>query len=307
MKDDFVNLHVHSHCSIGDSVIRIPDLIQQVKDYGQKAVALTDHGSTMGWREFNNECCKTQIKPIFGNEFYCKIDENQPNDRTRYHMVMLAKNNNGLKNINYLQRITVEQHQYYKPLLPYSILNQNNIDGIFVTTACSLGSIGQNVINGDYQKADEYVKWLINTFGLDNIAFEFQFHPNYEDQKKVNEYLYQLYDTLRPPYIIVTCDSHFLSEKDRELRKYIQAINWHKPISQIEESLSSNCIGTSDLVLKFAEDSGFDDTNLVKKMIKNTSKIANLCEAKMDLQPPRVIPKFNKHNHFKKIFLNKVV
>lgn len=305
VKDDFVNLHVHTHCSIGDSVIRIPDLVKQVQDYGQSAVAITDHGSTMGWREFNSECCKTGIKPIFGNEFYCKINENQPVDRTRYHMVMLAKNNDGLKLIHQLQRISVQNHHYYKPLLPYTIVPKTN--DVFITTACSLGSIGQNVLNENYEAADQYVEWLINTFGFDNFTLEFQFHPNYEDQSKVNEYLCQIYDKISPKYIIASCDSHFLSEKDRELRKYIQAISWHKPLSDVQDSLESNCVGTSDLIKKFAEESGFDDMKLVNKMIKNTSKIADLCNAEIDLHPKRVIPKFDKHKHFEKIFLNKVV
>ncbi len=105
-----------------DSVIRIPDLVKKVEEYGQSAVAVTDHSSVASWVDLSRECKDTNVKPIFGDEFYCfKTYEEKSRDRD--HLALLAMNHDGLVNIRRFQRIAVENF-YYKPILSYEIIEE---------------------------------------------------------------------------------------------------------------------------------------------------------------------------------------
>lgn len=308
--DNYVNLHVHSHYSIGDSVIKVPDLAKKVKEYGQSYIALTDHSSTMGWYELQQECNKNGVKPLYGNEFYCKTSLEKPQDRTRYHLVLIAKNEHGLENINKMQRLAVTEHFYYKPLLPHDILFENT-DDIFCSTACALSYINQNFIEGNDDEAYSFFNKILDNFGKENVAIELQYHPNfYVDGKKVQEIcnskLIDLYDNTDCKYIINTFDSHVLEDKDRIIRKKIQSIGYGKPEDAIDDTLKSNVLGTSELSFKFAHESGIDDDKLIQKCIDNTYKVAEKCYFERK-QYERAIPKFTQHQHFKEIFLKKVV
>ena len=93
------------------------------------------------------QACKgTNVKPLFGNEFYCKLGMDKPMDRNRYHLIAIAMSDVGLTNINKMQRIAVQDHFYYKPLLPHDILFENTED-VFISTACSLSWISQCILN----------------------------------------------------------------------------------------------------------------------------------------------------------------
>lgn len=309
MKDNFVNLHLHTEYSLLDSVIRIPKLVDVLKEYGQSSVAITDHGTVGGWYEFQNVLSRTDIKPIFGCEFYCKSDYEKPQNKSRFHLVVLAKNDEGLKRINDLVRVS-NNHHYYKPLLPYPYLFDNS-DDIFVSTACALGSVGQ-ALNPDFrdyprENAEIFINKLLDVFGKDNVACEFQFHPEWLDgsrnpQNIINERLLDLCDTIQPKYKIVTCDSHFLNSDDRHMRRRLQADGYKRQFSDINESLKSNCVGNSELIYGFADECNFSRDE-VTKMINNTSVIADLCNASFKLNYGRVIPSFNKHEELKSKFM----
>lgn len=310
--DKFVNLHVHSDCSIGDSVIKIPNLIKLVQQYKQEYVALTDHSTVMGHYSLQQACKGTSVKPILGNEFYCKTSLGKPTDKTRFHLVLLAQNEQGLQNIRMLQRLSVKEHFYYKPLLPHDLLFNLDLDGIFISTACALSYINQNFLEGNDEEANNFFNKLLDKYGNKNVSIELQYHPTWTDeygrhtQNFLNEKLIELYDNTDCKYIINTFDSHFLKDEDRILRKKIQSIAWKKPEDEINDSLKSNCLGTSAFSYELAYESGIDDDNLIQKCIDNTHKIAEKCY----FQPKsydRVIPKFDKHKEFKEIFLKKVV
>lgn len=308
MKDEFVNLHLHTHYSVQDSTIKIPELFYHIKQHGQKAVAITDHGSVEGWNDFFMVSKDfNEVKPIFGCEFYCKDTYLKPNDKFRYHLIVLAKNDNGIKTINKLQ-FESEKHFYYKPLLPYPFLFEN-CDDIFVSTACSLGTIGQcydkENPNKKYEEAEVFLNKLLDIFGKENVSLEFQFHPDYPFQAILNSKLLDLWNTVDMKYCIATTDAHFISNAD--VRRRLQADAWSRPYSEVKPSLKSNCVGTSDLVKKFAKESKFPSEKMVDLMIKNTSIIADKCNVEHinNIGGDRVLPKFNKHGEFKKIFLKK--
>lgn len=308
MKDQFVNLHLHTHYSILDSTIRIPELFYKIEQNGQKAVAITDHGTVEGWSDFYLLGQDTNVKPIFGCEFYCKDHYVQPTDRIRYHLVVLAKNDNGIKTINKLQVESCKHRYYGKPLLPYPFLFENT-DDIFISTACALGTLGQCFDRENPHKhpedAEVFLNKLLDVFGKDNVSLEFQFHPDFPFQGILNSKLLDLWNTVDMKYCIATTDAHFIDNSDA--RRKLQADGWNKQYDHVKKSLKSNCVGTSDLVKKFANESNFPSIKLVNKMIENTSIIADKCNVDNvnNINGKRVLPTFNNHEKFKKIFLRK--
>lgn len=303
--DKFVNLHLHTDASLGDSVIQVPKLIEQLQKYEQSYVAITDHSTLVNHYALQQACKGTDIKPIFGNEFYCKLDLEKPTNKTRYHLVCLAMNDIGLQNIRKMQRLAVANHFYYKPLLPHDILFEN-FEGVFVSTACSLSYISQSFLNNQDDNAYTFFNQLLDTFGPDNVSLELQYHPEYADQALINDKIIQMYDNTDAKYIINTFDSHVLLQKDRILRKKIQSINYKKSENDIGDTLKSNVLGTSALSYDLAHESGIDDDSLIQRCIDNTYEIAQKCHFNPKTYD-RVIPRFDKHKHFKEIFLKKVV
>ena len=303
-KDVFVNLHLHTESSLQDSVITIPKLYRQVKQYEQSAVAITDHGSCANWVEFSNYFGKKgNIKPIFGNEFYCTNQGIFAEDKKRRdHLVLLAMNAEGLVNIRRLQRFAVYDY-YYKPLLYYDkVLNKNDTNGIYALSACSLSSISKSILDGDMQKATSYCEYFNDLFN-GNFSLELQFHPDYKEQRLINEKIVDLSDRLDIP-LVVTCDAHFCNiDEDRELRKIMQAACWGKMFDDetLYDTLKSNCIGNSELIKQFAQESGFEYPHIVNQAIQQTSKVASLCNAQLE-QPQRRIPLFDKHYEFDDLF-----
>ena len=308
MTDNFVNLHLHSEASVGDSVIKIPQLIQQVGEFQQDYVAVTDHGSVANWYSLQKSCEGTNIKPLYGNEFYCKTTLDKPKDQTRYHIVCIAMSPKGAENINRMQGISLS-HKYYKPLLPHQVLMTYTED-VFVSTACSLSYINQQLWNGNKDVAYDFLNALLDAFGKDNVAIELQYHPTLMLdgrywQNELNNELIEMYDNTDAKWIINTFDSHCLLDKDRMLRRVLMHKNWKKPIDEINETLKSNVLGNTELSYQFAHESGIEDDNLIQKCIDNTHKIAEKCYFDMP-KYKRVIPHFDKHKEFKQIFLKKV-
>lgn len=293
--DSFVNLHVHSMYSKQDAVIKINELIDLVIEYGQDAVAITDHSSTSAHYYLKKECEGRGIKPIYGNEFYTNISyENKTRDRN--HLVCLAMTDEGVRNINRLQSVAVH-NRYYKPIVSHEIL-PDYTEGIFATSACSLGIIPQMILNGDMDKAEEYCNWFMDIFD-GNFVLELQMHPDYEPQYKVNDGLVRLSEDLNIP-LTVSADSHFLTDEDMDTRRAIQCISWHKSYKDGHDSLKSNCLGNSDIIKSNAIDSGFD-VDIVEKAIKQTHKIADMCNADI-CNEERKVPIFDKFDQFDELF-----
>lgn len=295
---DFVNLHLHSMYSIQDSVIKMPQLAIKLIKYGQNACAITDHSSCAGWIEFDKVMREHHIKPIFGNEFYCRDSYDEPKTRDRDHLVMLAMNQDGLTNIRRFQRIAVENF-YYKPILSYECLKKYPTDGIYCTSACSLGSIAKNILEDNIEKSEEYLLFFDEVFDH-HFSLELQFHPLYDEQKVINNALVPLSENYGVP-LTVSCDSHFIDKTDKDLRRIVQSISWHKKLAEVNESMDSNCVGCADIIRDNARLSGFEDMDIVNKALKQTYIIANRCNASIN-DTSNKIPTFTKHKEFNKIF-----
>ena len=308
--DKFVNLHVHSDCSIGDSVIKIPNLIKLVQQYEQEFVALTDHSTVMGHYSLQKECENSKVKALFGNELYCKTSYDKPAGKSRFHLVLIAQNQKGLENIRKLQRISVADHFYYKPLTPHPLIFENT-EGIFCSTACALSYINDCFLKGKDDVAYNFFYSLQDYFGKNNVAIELQYHPTWQDEKGnypqnfLNKKLIEMYEDTGAKWIINTFDSHVLKDEDRILRKKIQSINWKRPESEINDTLKSNVLGRSELCFELAHESGIDDDNLIQKCIDNTYKLAKKIHFKPQKYGP-IVPEFKFHREFKKIFCKEI-
>lgn len=308
--DKFCNLHLHTDASLGDSIITVPHLVQQLQEYNQEYCAITDHGTVMNHYSFLKACEGTNIKPIFGNEIYCKKDYIKPDNQQRFHLVLLAQNEKGLQNIRKIQRIAVAEHFYYKPLVPHDLIFENT-EGIFCSTACALSYINNQFLSHNDEEAYDFFGKLLDAFGKDNVAIELQYHPTWKNEKGeypqnyLNEKLIEMYYDMDAKWLINTFDSHVLTDKGRILRKKIQSINWKRPESEINDTLKSNVLGTSELSFNFAHESGIEDDKLIQKCIDNTYEIAEKCYFEPKEYGP-IVPVFDKHREFKQIFCKEI-
>ena len=295
MKDLFINLHCHTLYSKQDSIIKIDELADKVKSFGQEACAVTDHSSTAAYYYFKQEAERVGIKPIYGNEFYMNQNDHLKS-RNRDHLVCLAMTDEGLKNINRLQDIAV-RHHYYKPILPYDYLPDCS-DGIYATSACSLGAIAKLLYNDNIDQAWDCCDWFMEVFN-ENFSLELQIHPDYKEQIKINDGLIRLHDLTGIPLTVAT-DAHFLDENYRDTRRIVQAISWKKQYDEVNDSLKSNCVGSTDLIMGFAQELDMD-LNIISRAIKQTNKIAALCNADL-CNSDRKVPIFEKYEEFDRLF-----
>lgn len=286
--DNFTNLHLHTLYSIGDSVIKIEELVNKLVEYGQTACAITDHSTTAGFFDFKNACLQHGIKPIFGNELYMNQSYESP-DRAKEHFVCLAMNDEGVKNINRLQNKGVE-HFYYKPTVAYESFEEYTY-GLFGTSACSQGIIARLILDDKIDTAWDWADKFMVLFD-ENFALELQFHPQYSDQKEINKGLLRIHELSGIP-LTVSTDAHVIDSSYFPVRKAITAIGYKTSYKSGYDTLYSNVIGNTDLVLQFAEESNFD-LKVARQAIDFTKKIADKCNADL-CGTDRKVPEFNKH------------
>ena len=247
----FVHLHVHSQYSILDGQASISSLVEKASADGMKALALTDHGTMFGIKEFWNTCksgnygnsdfSKDQwykVKPILGCETYVaeRGIENKTGkeDRSGDHLILLAKNEIGYKNLLHLISIANTEGMYYKPRVDKSLLEKYH-EGLIVSSACLGGEIPQKIMNNDIEGAKEAIRWFKNIFGND-YYLEIQRHPAesirereevYENQVKVNKVIVELAKEMNVK-IIATNDVHFTNEEDANAHDILICLNTGK-------------------------------------------------------------------------------
>ena len=167
---DFVHLHIHSEYSLLDGANRIKDLPVRAKELGMKAMALTDHGVMYGAIDFYKACKKEGIKPIIGCEVYVaprsRFDKEPNIDNHYYHLILLAKNNQGYKNLSKLVSIGFVDGYYYKPRIDLEVLEKYH-EGLICLSACLAGAVNQALLNGQEEKAEEVALWHKKVFGED--------------------------------------------------------------------------------------------------------------------------------------------
>ena len=211
---DFVHLHVHSEFSLLDGANRIKDLPVRAKELGMKAMAITDHGVMFGAIDFYKACLANGIKPIIGCEVYVAPrgrENKDPNIDARYnHLILLAKDNEGYKNLTKLVSIGFTEGFYYKPRIDKEVLEKYH-EGLVCCSACLAGEVSQAILKGDMEEAERVATWFKNVFGED-YYLEIQ-NNGIKEQVLVNQKLIELSRKLNIE-LVATNDSHYLRRED---------------------------------------------------------------------------------------------
>ncbi len=234
----FTHLHVHSQYSILDGAASIGQLVDKAKTDNMSAVALTDHGSMFGIKEFHAACNKAEIKPILGCETYVAarsvINKSEKIDRSGHHLILLAKNKEGYRNLIRLISVANTTGFYYKPRIDKELLEKYH-EGLVASSACLGGEIPQLIMNNRMKEAEDAVMWYKNLFG-DDFYLELMRHPAesqrereevYDWQVKVNKQVVLLAKKLGVK-LIATNDVHFTNEADAEAHDLLICLNTGK-------------------------------------------------------------------------------
>ena len=232
---DFVHLHVHSQYSILDGAAKTAHIAAKAKEDGMTAVAITDHGSMFGVKEFHVACGKAGVKPIIGVEAYVArrghLTKENKGDGSGYHIILLAKNYKGYQNLLKLTSVAHTDGMYYKPRIDKDLLEEYN-EGLIVSSACLGGEVSQHIMGGNIDKARETILWFKEVFGED-YYLEIMRHPNndprlktdvWEKQVRVNKVIRELAAELGVK-VIATNDSHFINPEDAEAHDVLVCLN----------------------------------------------------------------------------------
>jgi len=287
----FVGLHTHSDYSLLDGASQLPDLIQRAMELGMPAIALTDHGVMYGAIELIKICRDKTIKPIIGNEMYV-VDGDitiQERRRRKYHQVVLAKNNQGYKNLVKLTTISHLQGVQGKGIFSRPCINQELLEkyheGLIVTSGCRAGKVPQLILQGKFAEARECAQWYKKVF-KDDYYLEIQDH-GYAEDRIVNVEIVKIAQELAIK-VIATNDSHFTSCSDVEAHDALLCIQTGQ---LIEEEKRMRYSGTE--YLKSAEEMAqlFRDhlaDDVIQEAIANTLEVADKIERYKILGEPRI-------------------
>jgi DNA polymerase-3 subunit alpha len=275
----FVHLHLHTEYSLLDGLSKIKKLVNLIKEQGGGAVAITDHGNMYGAIEFYKACKKADIKPIIGSELYtCQepMSEKSSQNRKSNHLILLAKNNQGYKNLMKLISISHQEGFYYKPRIDWETLEKYH-EGLICLSACAQGEVAQYILSNDYHKAKTTASKYQKLFG-DDYYLEIQRHPGLEDNDKANEALIKISRELGIP-LVATNDCHYLKKEDAFAQDVLVMINTQTNINTPNRLSMAT---TPDFYVKSPEEmqQQFSD---YPESIENTQKIADKCNVEIEL------------------------
>ena len=269
---EFVHLHVHSEFSLLDGANRIKDLPVRAKELGMNAIAVTDHGTMFGTIDFYKACKANGVKPIIGCEVYVaprtRFDKEPNIDNKYYHLILLAKNNEGYKNLAKLVSLGYVDGYYYKPRIDKEILEKYH-EGLICCSACLGGEIAQSILKDDLAKAEEIALWHKNIFGED-YYLEVQSNT-LREQILVNQKLVELARKLNIP-LVATNDSHYLKKEDYYNHEVLLCIQTGKRMTD-EDRMKFQ---TNDFYIKSPEEMKEFFKN-IPEALENTVKIAEKC------------------------------
>lgn len=288
MDNKFTHLHVHTEYSLLDGFCRIDDLLDRAKELGMDSIAITDHGVMYGVIDFYKKAVKRGIKPIIGCEVYVSKGDykiKNPSNKGYYHLVLLAKNNNGYKN---LVKIVSEGNIngfYYKPRVDKNVLRKYSKD-IIALSACLNGEVNNLILEGEIDKAKEAADEYVDIFGRENFYLELQNH-GIKEQLKVNRILNQIHKE-KNIELVATNDVHYINSSDhyyQDVLLCIQTASLVKDKDRMKMPTNEFYLKSYDQMMELFQD--YDNA------IENTQKIADRCNVEIEFHNPH-LPGFTK-------------
>lgn len=229
---NFVHLHMHTEYSLLDGATRIDKLAKRVKELGMEAVAITDHGNMFGAVDMYKRCTAEGIKPILGFEAYVaprsRLDKEGKVDTEPSHLVLLAKNNEGYKNLIKLCSIGYVEGYYYKPRIDIEVLRKYS-KGIICLSGCLAGQIPRYILDGKYEEAKKVALEYKEIFGEDSYYLEIQ-DNKITEQREVNQRLIQLSNETGIN-LVATNDCHYLLKEDAFFHEVLLCVQTGKRLS----------------------------------------------------------------------------
>lgn len=282
----FVHLHVHSEYSLLDGAARLEELVAKAAASGMTSLALTDHGVMYGAIPFYKLCKLHGIKPIIGCEVYftanSRKERGSRKDQPIYHLILLAKDETGYRNLMKLCSIGHLEGFHYKPRIDREVLEKYH-EGIICLSACLGGEVPQHLLQGRYEEAKKSAIWYKTVFG-DDYYLELQDH-GIREQKQVNPLLMKLAGELSIP-LVATNDVHYLETTDAEVQDVLICIGTGKSVD--DENRFK--IDINQLYLKTEEEMKRLFPH-VPEAIQNTVEIANKCQLELQFDQ-HILPRY---------------
>ena len=285
--DEFVNLHVHTEYSLLDGACRIKELIARIKELGQTAVAITDHGNMYGAVEFWNAAKAEGVKPVIGCEVYVarrtRHDREPKLDASPYHLILLCENNEGYRNLVKLVSLASIEGFYNKPRVDLELLKKYH-SGLICMSACLAGEIPRLLVDGHYDEAKSVALKYRDIFGEDNYFIEIQNH-GIKEELKILPLLYKLSSETGIP-LAATNDCHYIEKKDAEMQNVLLCIQTGKTLSDP----NAMHFETEEFYVKSADEmaalfKGHEEA------VSNTALIAERCNVEFEFGNIK-LPKF---------------
>ncbi len=286
----FVHLHNHSEFSLLDGLSKMDEMVTYAKTIGMKALAITDHGNLYGAIKFYKKCHEMGIKPIIGCEMYVAkrslIDKDVTLDKDYNHLILLAENLDGYKNLMKLVSIANLKGFYYKPRIDIDLLRKHS-QGLICLTACVNGYIGDALLNEQEETAISRLKTLQQIFGENHLYIELQRHLQVEKQEQLNQKLLGLSKRFGIP-VVATNDNHYIRKEDAEAQEILLCIQTQTTIETQNRKLSM--IESPDFYIKTGNEMAaqFND---IPEAISNSVKIADMCDFEIQLGK-WILPKY---------------
>ena len=291
---NFVHLHVHTEYSLLDGACRISELVAKAKKHKMPALAITDHGVMYGAIQFYKEAIRQGVKPIIGCEMYVahqsRLDRSSQRKETPYHLILLAKNNEGYKNLINLVTLSYLEGFYYKPRIDKEILREHS-NGLIALSACLKGEIAQCILQKDIKKAKKVALDFLDIFGEGNFYLELQ-KNGIPEQEIVNENLIEIGQELSIP-LVATNDIHYINKEDARAHEILLCIQTATNLGDPKR-------------LKFSTDAFYfnspeemnENFSKVPQALENTIRIAEKCNLEINFRHAQ-LPEFEvppEHN-----------
>ena len=301
----FVHLHVHTEYSLLDGACRIKSMMDRVKELGQDAIAITDHGVMYGCIDFYKAAKAAGIKPIIGCEVYVARrgmdDKIHGIDNDAYHLVLLCKDRKGYENLCYMVSQSFIRGFYSKPRVDLALLEQYH-EGLIATSACLAGAIPQRLMEEDYEAAKTYALEMSRIFGKEHFYLELQDH-GIEEQRVVNQGLMRISRETGLP-LVVTNDAHYLRKEDAVMQDVLLCVQTGKTVDDPNRMRFQ----TEEFYLKSEAELSALFPNC-PEALENTVKIARRCNVEFVFNeyhlPAFPVPEgFTNEEYFRKLCMD---